>query len=163
MTALLNYAADLKLAKKLWGKTINHVAIRALKQTMENHSLSLVAGDLIFLEGRWYVTSGGLLRLARRNRCAGIHVEPVPEFSNATASRWAFKATVYKSRSCKGFVGYGDADPSNVSPLFHGAELRIAETRATNRALRKAYSISICSTEELASSAGSPGPGRESK
>ncbi len=49
----------------------------------------------------------------------------------------------------KGFVGYGDADPSNVSPLVRGAEMRVAETRAVNRALRKAYGIGICSMEEL--------------
>jgi len=50
-------------------------------------------------------------------------------------------------------VGFGDADPSNVSPLVHGAELRVAETRAVNRALRKAYGIGICSVEEVGSSA----------
>jgi len=56
-----------------------------------------------------------------------------------------------------GIRWYGDADPSNVSPLVHGAEMRVAETRAVNRALRKAYGIGICSVEELASSAGSTG------
>jgi hypothetical protein len=49
------------------------------------------------------------------------------------------------------FVGYGDADPSNVSSLVRGAELRVAETRAVNRALRKAYGIGLCSVEELGS------------
>jgi hypothetical protein len=73
------------------------------------------------------------------------------EFCNLQTSRWAFKATVYKSGNCKGFVGYGDADPSNVSPLVRGAEMRVAETRAVNRALRKAYGIGICSVEEIAS------------
>jgi len=48
-------------------------------------------------------------------------------------------------------VGYGDADPSNVSPLVHGAEMRVAETRAVNRALRKAHGIGICSVEEIGS------------
>jgi hypothetical protein len=66
-------------------------------------------------------------------------------------SRWTFKAIVFKSSTCKGFVGYGDADPSNISPPLHGAEMRIAETRAVNRALRKAYGIGICSVEELGS------------
>ena len=61
----------------------------------------------------------------------------------------AFKATVYKSRTCRGFVGYGDANPSNVSSLVHGAEMRVAETRAVNRALRKAYGIGLCSVEEI--------------
>jgi len=60
-----------------------------------------------------------------------------------------FRATVYKSAGSRGFVGYGDADPSNVSLSVQGAEMRIAETRAVNRALRKAYGIGICSVEEL--------------
>jgi len=33
--------------------------------------------------------------------------------------------------------------------LVRGAELRVAETRAVNRALRKAYGIGLCSIEEL--------------
>jgi hypothetical protein len=60
---------------------------------------------------------------------------------------------VYPSKGSSGFVGYGDADPSNVSPLVHGAEMRVAETRAVNRALRKAYGIGICSVDELGCSA----------
>jgi hypothetical protein len=60
-------------------------------------------------------------------------------------------------------VGYGDADPSNVSPLVRGAEMRVAETRAVNRALRKAYGIGLCSVEELGWLAGSSGPAREQK
>ena len=58
---------------------------------------------------------------------------------------------MYKSRASPGFAGYGDADPSNVSSLVHGAEMRVAETRAVNRALRKAYGIGICSVEEIGS------------
>ncbi len=65
------------------------------------------------------------------------------------SGRWVFKATVYKSPRSRGFVGYGDADPSNVSSLVHGAEMCVAETRAVNRALRKAYGIGLCSVEEL--------------
>ena len=49
-----------------------------------------------------------------------------------------------------GFIGYGDADPSNTSSV-RGAEMRVAETRAVNRALRKAYGIGLCSVEELGS------------
>jgi hypothetical protein len=55
-------------------------------------------------------------------------------------------------------VGFGDADPSNVSSVVRGAEMRIAETRAVNRALRKAYGIGLCSVEELGSFSGSPRP-----
>jgi hypothetical protein len=40
-----------------------------------------------------------------------------------------------------------------VSSFVRGAELRVAETRAVNRALRKAYGIALCSVEELGSNA----------
>jgi hypothetical protein len=66
-------------------------------------------------------------------------------------NRWVFRATVYKGPGSEGFVGFGDANPENVSALVHGAEMRVAETRAVNRALRKAYGIGLCSVEELGS------------
>ena len=108
------------------------------------------------LDGRWYVTHAGLLRLAQRRRCAGISVQQVRRFCDPAASRWVFRATIYKDATSKGFVGYGDADPSNTSPLVRGAEMRVAETRAVNRALRKAYGIGLCSVEELGWLNGSP-------
>ena len=74
-----------------------------------------------------------------------------------------FRATIFTSPTCRGFVGYGDADPSNVSFLVHGAEMRVAETRAVNRALRKAYGIGICSVEEIGSFAEQPPPHPEAK
>jgi len=108
-------------------------------------------GDVQLLDGRWYVTHSGLLRISLRHHCSGITSALVERHSDPAAGRWVFKATVYKSRRSRGFVGYGDADPSNVSPLVRGAEMRIAETRAVNRALRKAYGIGLCSVEELGS------------
>jgi hypothetical protein len=71
------------------------------------------------------------------------------ELCDPAANRWVFRATVYKFPRSRGFVGYGDADPSNVSSMVHGAEMRVAETRAVSRALRKAYGIGLCSVDEL--------------
>jgi len=129
----------------------------------KKHRFSMESGDLLWLDGHWYVSHSGLIRLTRCSHCAGIHVEAVSGFSDPAASRWAFKATVYKSRTCRGFVGYGDADPSNVSTLVRGAEMRVAETRAVNRALRKAYGIGICSVEEIGSLSEPAPSSRESK
>jgi len=146
-------AASIRTARKIWGN-LSSQAFRRLRELIEQHTFSIAAGDLTYLENGWYVTHTGLLGLARRKRCAGIHVRPVANFCDPSSQRWAFEATVYKSPRCRGFVGFGDADPSNVSFLVHGAEMRVAETRAVNRALRKAYGIGICSVEELGSSAG---------
>jgi hypothetical protein len=143
------YRRNVRYAKSRWGALLGARALDALKAYSREFQFSIASGDLLFLSTGWYVTNAGLMRLAHRSHCAGVHVQPVPEFSDSAASRWAFKATVYKSRGCKGFVGYGDADPSNVSPLVRGAEMRVAETRAVNRALRKAYGIGLCSVEEI--------------
>jgi hypothetical protein len=140
--------SNVKLARFTWG-VLSRTALHALKELTERHGLSVAGGDLQQLDGRWYVTHAGLLGLARRNRCSGVQVQLVREFCDSASGRWVFKATVYKSPRSRGFVGYGDADPSNVSSLVHGAEMRVAETRAVNRALRKAYGIGLCSVEEL--------------
>jgi hypothetical protein len=118
----------------------------------------VAAGDLQFLEGRWYVTHSGLLQLASRKGCRGIKTILQERLSDVGTGRWVFKATVYKSLGSRGFVGHGDADPSNTSALVRGAEMRVAETRAVNRALRKAYGIGICSVEELGWLSGAPSP-----
>jgi hypothetical protein len=112
----------------------------------------LETGELLILSGSCYVTHTGLLRLAHRNHCCGMQVETVEALCDAAAHRFVLKATVYPAKDSAGFVGYGDADPANVSALVRGAELRMAETRAVNRALRKAYGIGLCSAEEIGSS-----------
>jgi hypothetical protein len=150
---------NIRSARKIWAISVDQVkSLRALTQEFQ---LSLTLGDLNLLDGKWYVTHSGLMRLARRNRCAGIQTRLVHQFCDPDLSRWVFCATVYKSRQSKRFVGYGDADPTNTSPLVRGAEMRVAETRAVNRALRKAYGIGLCSVEELGWLTGSPGPARE--
>jgi hypothetical protein len=138
-----------QLAKHLWPKQVSRTLGQQLANLVEELRVSVVSGDVQLLGGKWYVTHTGLLRIARRKRCVGIHIESAPTLSEPVMGRWVFKATVYTSRTCKGFVGYGDANPSNVSPLVRGAEMRVAETRAVNRALRKAYGIGICSVEEI--------------
>ena len=141
---------NLKLAKQMWGD-LKAQSLRNLQSYTAEFGFSIAAGDLLYLDKGWYVTHTGLIRLARRRRCVGIDVKPVAECSDHAASRWAFQATVFRSLKCKGFVGFGDADPSNVSSLVRGAEMRVAETRAVNRALRKAYGIGLCSVEEIGS------------
>ena len=140
--------SNLKHARVAWGH-IPRRSLDALGELTRKYQLSVVLGDIHYIDQRWYVTHAGLLRLAERTRCSGIRVQQVREFCDPSSGRWVFKATVYKSPRSKGFVGYGDADPSNVSPLVRGAEMRVAETRAVNRALRKAYGIGLCSVEEL--------------
>src|SRR5258706_1187841 len=141
---------NMKWARRHW-RGLSKDSLRNLAELSDTYGFSVSAGHVQLLDGRWYITHSGLLHLAYRRRGGGIKPTLEERLSDPVTSRWVFKATVYKSSSSKGFVGYGDADPSNVSPLVHGAEMRIAETRAVNRALRKAYGIGLCSVEELGS------------
>ena len=142
------FRSNLRHARIIWGE-LRTSAMRRLRDLSYAHALSVTAGDIQLLEGKWYVTHAGLLTIASRSGCSAITTAIDHSASEPSIDRWVFKATVYKTSSSKGFVGYGDANPSNVSPLVRGAEMRVAETRAVNRALRKAYGIGICSVEEL--------------
>jgi hypothetical protein len=142
---------NLRFARQLLGGNLSARAVQSLHTLSNDFRFSLRNGELQVIDNAWYVTHTGLLRLARRRRCCGIHVEAVDSLCDSAANRFVLKATAFPSKNSSGFVGYGDADPSNVSPLVRGAEMRVAETRAVNRALRKAYGIGLCSVEEIGS------------
>jgi hypothetical protein len=140
---------NVSLARRWNAGELGPVALERLRHLTKTFGFSLALGDLQYLNSGWYITHAGLLRLAQRRRCVGIRVHQVHQFCDPVMGRWVFKATVFNKPTSRGFVGYGDADPSNVSSMVHGAEMRVAETRAVNRALRKAYGIGLCSVEEL--------------
>src|SRR6185437_11846002 len=144
-------ASNRRLATQVWGDVLDQLQVRSLTVMTRSFGFSIAMRDMLLLQGAWYVTHAGLVRLAKRHHCVGIDVEAVPEFCDPVAARWLFKATVHKSKNGKGFVGHGDANPTNVSSLVRWAEMRVAETRAVNRALRKAYGIGLCSVEEIGS------------
>jgi len=155
---------EISLARRKWCG-IGVERLSELRRLLGRYHLSVALGDVLYIETRWYVTHAGLLRLAHRKHCLGIKTILEKQYSDPSAGRWVFKAIVYCTALSKGFVGYGDADPSNVSSLVHGAEMRVAETRAVNRALRKAYGIGLCSVEELgwAPRASTSGPPTQAK
>jgi hypothetical protein len=140
---------NLWAAKRMLGCPLAPRMIVHLKVLSRDYGFSVEGGEIRIIDGNWYVTHTGLLRLSSRKRCRGIHVEAVDSLCDSATNRFVLKATVYPSKASAGFVGYGDADPTNVSSLVRGSEMRIAETRAVNRALRKAYGIGICSVEEM--------------
>jgi hypothetical protein len=67
--------AQLRKAKVLWG-TIPPAVLMRLTDTIRTHGFSVTSGDLLLIDRSWYVSHHGLLALARRNRCLGIHVRP---------------------------------------------------------------------------------------
>lgn len=141
---------EMNIARRTWGE-VGAAKLAELRALVQRNGVSVALGDVCYIENRWYITHAGLLRLAQRKRCAGIKTHLEKHASDPLINRWVFRAVIYTSPNSVGFVGYGDADPSNTSPLVRGAEMRVAETRAVNRALRKAYGIGLCSVEELGS------------
>ena len=128
------FRTNLRAAKRILGETIARRMTAQLKALTRDFGFLIEAGELQVINANWYVTHTGLIRLARRKRCRGIHVEAVDSLCDTAANRFVLKATVYPSKDSLGFVGYGDADPSNVSLLIRGAKMRV-ETPAVNRAL----------------------------
>jgi hypothetical protein len=137
-------------ARSQWSARLSSSVAAHLEKILRQTRLTVTSGEIQLLDGRLYVNHAGLLRIARMHHCAGIETEVLETLSRPEAARWVVKATVFKRSGARhGFVGWGDAEPDNVTTRVRGAELRIAETRAVNRALRKAYAVGICSAEEV--------------
>ena len=105
-------------AKRLYAD-LPRQQLSVLRDLTATLHLSIIKSEILYLGGKWYVSHSGLLRIAHRRRCAGIDTTIEQDTTQASVGRWVFKATVHKSPSTR-FVGYGDADPSNVSPWSTG-------------------------------------------
>src|SRR5437773_7159844 len=92
---------NVRLAKSLVSGNRSSL-LNQLRDLTRNFGFSLAMGELLHLNGSWYVTHAGLLRLASRRRCAGIHTDQVGQFSDPLSARWVFKAIVFKNSSSKG-------------------------------------------------------------
>ena len=135
--------ANLRSARSRWPHAMTLNSVQFLRTTTRLFRFSVSNGDLLLLDQGWYVTHSGLLGLARRSGCRGIRAEPVEQLCDSAVRRFAFKATVYKSQTCKGFVGYGDAD-RRMSPLWSMAPRcgLLKPERSTARSARPTASAS---------------------
>ncbi|SMO59867.1 hypothetical protein SAMN06269117_11367 [Balnearium lithotrophicum] len=103
-------------------------------------------GHIIVMGDRPYITKEGLIYYAQKSgQLAGIEVEIVERTQNFCL----MKATVRTKDGGK-YEAYGDADKNNTNRTISPHLIRMAETRAVNRALRVAFPIGLCSYEELA-------------
>jgi hypothetical protein len=94
---------NIRLARNREGE-LSTAAIAQLRVLTQSYGFSLALGDLLYIQNGWYVAHAGLLRLATRRHCSGIHVEQVVDACDLAVSRWVFRATVSKVPSSKGFV-----------------------------------------------------------
>jgi len=102
---------------------------------------------MIKLQGKDFITHRGLLAIAHEKGLHSIETELITE---PTADIIVFKATAIINTGVheKKFTGYGDASKSNVNANIAPHMIRMAETRAVNRALRLATNVGMCSAEE---------------
>src|SRR5437868_7115574 len=66
---------NVKLARRRWGAGVSPYVLSALNRYSREFRFSLERGDLLLLNGGWYVTNAGLVRLAQRRGCAGMQSE----------------------------------------------------------------------------------------
>lgn len=100
---------------------------------------------IVNLQGRDFVLHAGLLAEFHATGGASITTDLIhADYPNQV---FVFKATVVGDKGT--FCAYGDASPLNVNSMIAKHVLRMAETRAVNRALRFYDNIGLCSVDEL--------------
>ena len=137
---------------KGWLAGVGRIPQAAQKQIAEvvrslfaEYGLRPDLGHIVILGDRPYVTREGLLYYARKSgQLMGIQVEIVER----TKGFCLVKATVLTKDGGR-FEAFGDASTDNTNRMVSPHLIRMAETRAINRALREAFPIGLCSYEEL--------------
>ena len=109
--------------------------------------------NIITLQGKKFITHAGLLEVAHQKGLKSIETVMLtqPELGGGEETV-VFKAIVTmcdKNGMETKFTGHGDANKDNVNSMIVKHKIRMAETRAVNRALRFATNIGMCSAEEL--------------
>lgn len=99
------------------------------------------------LQGKKYVLFDGLLALAHEDGVEEMDADILMGPSEKNNHSWIIKAKVKTSKGT--FYGIGDANPENVNRNIGKHIIRMAETRATARALRKAVNVGMTAVEEL--------------
>jgi hypothetical protein len=114
---------NLRAATQIFGLNLAPRALAGLDGLIRDYEFSVEAGDIQIIEGGWYVNHTGLIRLARRKKCRGIHVEAVDSLCNSEASRFVLRATVYPSEGSVGFVGYVLNGPDDKIRIVLGSPI----------------------------------------
>jgi len=98
---------------------------------------------IINLSGNDFVLHEGLLNEFHANGGTKITTELLSSDNGV----YLFKATVEGAKGV--YTGHGDANQDNVNSMVGRHLIRMAETRAINRALRFYNNIGMCSVDEL--------------
>ena len=101
---------------------------------------------MISIQGTKFVKHEGLLEVAHKVGLKSIETYRID--SSSAEEPVMFKAIV-TMKDNSSFQGHGDAHSNNVNEKIKPHLIRMAETRAVNRALRLATNVGYCSAEEL--------------
>ena len=64
-------------ARALWPGECSRSTLNALRELTTRFTFSIRLSEIRLLDGAWYVTNSGLIRLAERRRCRGINSQPI--------------------------------------------------------------------------------------
>jgi len=76
-----------EVAQSVWQGQLGGAFLTALDSLSTKYGLSIGFGELLLLDGKWYVTHAGLLRIAQRGRCHGIRTSLQKDVSDPIANR----------------------------------------------------------------------------
>ena len=74
---------NLRLARLAWGGRLTENSAGVLREYSERFGLSIATGDLLLLDGRWYVSHSGLVGLAAPKRVLGNSSSASPRILRA--------------------------------------------------------------------------------
>jgi hypothetical protein len=118
----------------------------------------------ILQQGREYILSAGLLvglvQLSRGYYDIETVIVQLPTAENAQTAVVTARVSIFdpdSGRVLRQAGGIGDANPANVGRMVAPHVLRMAETRATARALRHLLGVGLTALEELDQGGAEPG------
>ena len=93
-----------KLATEKWHRELGNSHLRQAQVSYRELWICSCAGDLQLLDGRWYVTHSGLLRLAARRGCRGIQMlqdpsAPISQQVGGSSKRWFIRVASRRALS----------------------------------------------------------------
>jgi hypothetical protein len=110
---------------------------------------TIPADALLMIQGKPFVKFEGLLQLAHARGLVALETTVV----SVSLDMAVCQATA-RFQDGRIFTDIGDASPENVAKHLRPHFVRMAATRASARALRRALNISACTVEELGEEVG---------
>jgi hypothetical protein len=133
-----------RLALRLYQKVCDRLAEDQDTEAGAPPVPPMAAEHLITIQGRPFVRFEGLLDLAHRHGLVSLETTVV----QVTLDQAVCQATA-RFQDGRVFTDIGDATPESVAKHLKPHFIRMAATRASARALRRALNISACAVEEL--------------